>query len=261
MPNDATEIHPTAIIESGAQIGAGVSIGAFAYIGPKVRLGDGCRVHHHATIEGNTWLGAGNEVFPYAFIGGRTQDKKWTGDDAPIRIGDRNIFREFTTVHPATFADAETRVGSHNLFCSYAHIGHESHVGDHCVFSNNATLGGHCVIGNRVVIGGLTAVHQFCRMGDGAMVGGCAKLVQDVLPYMIADGHPANHRTINKVGMQRMGFGEEAVMQARRIYKLFFRSTANHSQALEQLRAGACGEGPIVDAVVAFVASSERGFS
>lgn len=256
-----TEIHPTAIIEPGAVIGAGVKIGAYAYIGPMVRLGAGCRIHHHASIEGNTSMGQHNEVFPYAFLGGRTQDKKWTGDEAPVRIGDHNIFREFCTLHPATFADAETRVGSHNLFCSYSHIGHESHVGDQCVFSNNATLGGHCVIGSRVVIGGLTAVHQFCRIGDGAMVGGCAKLVQDVLPFMIADGHPAHHRTINKVGMQRMGLADEDIMQARRIFKLVFRSSLNHSQALEQLKSGACGEGPITDAIIAFISASERGFS
>lgn len=261
MSTQATEIHPTAIVEAGAEIGVGVRIGALAYIGPQVKLGDGCRVHHHATVEGNTVLGPRNEVFPYAFIGGRTQDKKWTGDEAPIRVGEANIFREFTTVHPATFADAETRIGSHNLFCSYAHIGHESHVGDHCVFSNNATLGGHCVIGSRVVIGGLTAVHQFCRLGDGAMVGGCAKLVQDVLPYMIADGHPAAHRTVNKVGMRRAGMGDAEIGQARKIFKLFFRSEFNHSQALEQLANGACGEGVIVDAIAAFAKGGTRGFS
>lgn len=261
MSSQATEIHPTAIVESGAELAAGVRVGAYAYIGSRVKLGDGCTVHHHATVEGDTEFGAGNEVFPYAFVGGRTQDKKWTGDEAPIRVGAANIFREFTTVHPATFAGSETRIGSRNLFCSYAHIGHESHVGDDCVFSNNATLGGHCVIGNRVVIGGLTAVHQFCRLGDGAMVGGCAKLVQDVLPYMIADGHPATHRTVNKVGMQRAGMGDAEIGQARRIFKLLFRSEFNHSQALSRLAAGACGEGPIVEAVIAFAETSTRGYS
>jgi UDP-N-acetylglucosamine acyltransferase len=254
-------IHPTAIIESGADLAADVVVGAYAYIGPKVRLGAGTVVHHHATVEGNTHLGLGNEVFPYAFVGGRTQDKKWQGDDGPIRIGEGNIFREFCTVHPATFLDAETRIGSRNLFCSYSHIGHECHVGDDCVFSNNATLGGHCLVGSRVVIGGLTAVHQFCQVGDGAMIGGCARVVQDVLPYMIAEGHPAAHRSINKVGMERHGFDAERIQQVRRIYKLLFRSNLNHSQALAQLKEGVCGSGEVVDQVVRFIEASQRGFS
>lgn len=257
----STRIHPTAIIEDGAQLDASVEIGAFAYIGPRVVLGPNCRVHHHATVEGNTLMGGDNEVFPYAYIGGRTQDKKWTGDEGPIRIGDRNIFREFTTVHPATFASEFTRIGSDNLFCSYSHVGHESHVGDRVVFSNNATLGGHVEVGDRVVIGGLTAVHQFCKIGAGAMIGGCCKVVQDVLPNMLAEGYPATHRTVNKVGMQRNGFSEEQIQLVRRIYKLFFRGKLNHRQTLEKLRSGELGSDPLIDEVVAFVESSQRGLA
>lgn len=254
-------IHPTAIIEPGAEISPDASVGAYAYLGPRVRLGPRSVVHHHATIEGNTHLGAENEVFPYALIGGRTQDKKWTGDEAPVRIGDRNIFREFCTVHTATFDHGETRLGSNNLFCAYSHIGHESTVGDHCIFSNNATLGGHVVVGSRVVIGGLTAVHQFCRVGEGAMIAGCARVVQDVLPFMIAEGHPATHRTINKVGLERSGMSEDDIGQVRRVYKLLFRGKLNHSQALAELKAGACGGGPVVDQIVSAIEASTRGFS
>ncbi|MFP4281952.1 MAG: acyl-ACP--UDP-N-acetylglucosamine O-acyltransferase [Opitutales bacterium] len=256
-----TQIHPTAIVEDGAELGAGVVLGPHAYVGPLVRLGDGTRLHHHATVEGNTTLGAGNEVFPYALLGGRTQDKKWNGDEAPVRIGERNIFREFCTVHTATFESGETRIGSANLFCAYSHVGHECVVGDDCVLSNNATLGGHCVVGDRVVIGGLSAVHQFVHVGSWAMIAGLARTVQDVLPGMIVEGSPATHRAFNKVGLQRAGLGEEGVLVAKRLFKLFFRGGLNHSQAVEALRSGRLGEHPLITATLEFMTRSTRGLA
>lgn len=254
-------IHPTALIEDGAELGSDVEIGAYAFIGAKVKLGDGCRVHHHASIEGNCRFGRGNEVFPYAYLGGRTQDKKWAGDDAPIRVGDNNIFREFTTLHPATFADRSTTIGSGNLFCAYSHIGHECHVGDACVFSNNATLGGHVEVGNQVVIGGLTAVHQFCKIGTGAMIGGCCKLLQDVMPRALAEGYPATHRTINKVGMRRSGYAEEDVQVAARIHRVVFRRGFNRVQAIEVLERGDLGEHALIVEAVDFLKASKRGLA
>jgi UDP-N-acetylglucosamine acyltransferase len=257
----SVKIHPTAVVESGAILGEDVEIGAFAYIGPLVRLGDRTRIHHHASVEGRTEMGPDNEVFPYAFIGGRTQDKKYRGGHALIAIGSNNIFREYTTVHPATFEEDATRIGSRNLFCSYAHIGHECDVGNDVVFSNNATLAGHVYIGDRVVIGGLTAVHQFCRIGTGAILGGCSKVVQDVMPFMMADGHPAETRTINKVGMERAGYTPERIQLAKRIYKLFYRSDLLRTQALERLQGGELGDDPIVHDTIAFVKASERGIA
>lgn len=254
-------IHPTAIIEGGAEIDTSATIGAYCYIGPRVVIGPDCRIHHHATVEGNTRMGQQNEVFPYAFVGGRTQDKKWTGDEAPIRIGDRNIFREHSTVHPSTFSDAATIIGSDNLFCSYSHVGHESRVGNNVVFSNNATLGGHVDVGDRVVIGGLTAVHQFCRIGAGAMIGGCCKLVQDVLPNMLAEGFPARHRTINKVGMQRAGYTAEQIQLVNRVYKLLFRGPLNHRQAIDALKSGTLGSDPLIDEIIKFAEDSKRGLA
>lgn len=254
-------IHPTAIIEEGAALGPGVEVGACAYIGSKVRLGEGCRIHHHATVEGNTSMGAGNEVFPYAFIGGRTQDKKWTGDDAPIVIGEGNVFREYSTVHPATFADKATRVGSDNLFCAYSHIGHECIVGDSCVFSNNATLGGHVRIGSWVVIGGLSAIHQFCTIGNGAIIGGCCKVLKDVIPNAMAEGYPARHRAINRLGLKRRGHSDADIEMASRIHKLVFRRGLNRSQALAALEAGELGEHPMVAEAIAFIRASTRGLA
>jgi UDP-N-acetylglucosamine acyltransferase len=192
-----TVIHPTAIIERGAHLAPDVTVGAYAYVGSGVTIGAGSRLHHHATVEGNTTLGIRNEIFPYALIGGRTQDKKWNGDEAPVFIGDDNIFREFVTVHTATFADKNTSIGSRNLFCAYAHIGHECTVGNDCVFSNNATLGGHVVVGDHVVIGGLTAVHQFCRIGSGGDGRGMLQAASGchaACPRRGISGHPPYHQ-------------------------------------------------------------------
>lgn len=254
-------IHPTAVIEDGAEVAPDASVGAFCWIGGRVRVGSGSVIHHHASLEGDLELGEGCEVFPYAYLGGRTQDKKWTGEEAPIRIGKKNIFREFTTLHPATFAEKSTTVGDDNLFCAYSHIGHECHVGSGCVFSNNATLGGHVVVGDRVVIGGLTAVHQFCRVGSGAMIGGCCKVLQDVMPWMLAEGYPARHRTLNKVGLRRAGYGEESVQLVARIYRLVFRRGMNRVQALAALRAGELGEDALIEEAAEFLEGSERGLA
>lgn len=256
-----TAIHPTAIIESGAHLAPDVTVGAYAYVGSGVTIGAGSRLHHHATVEGNTTVGIRNEIFPYALIGGRTQDKKWNGDEAPVLIGDDNIFREFVTVHTATFADKNTSIGSRNLFCCYAHIGHECTVGSDCVFSNNATLGGHVVVRDHVVIGGLTAVHQFCRIGSGAMVGGCCKLLQDVMPHALAEGYPATHRTINKVGMRRRGYSEDEVQLAARIHKLVIRKGLNRVQAIAALESGELGHEALVQETLAFLQGSERGLA
>lgn len=261
MTGSPPQIHPTAHVEPGAELAADVIVGPMAFVGARVRLGAGTRLHHHATVDGHTRLGEGNEVFPYAFVGGRTQDKKWAGADAPVVIGDRNIFREFCTVHGATFETECTRIGSDNLFCAYSHVGHECVVGDHCVMSNNATLGGHCVIGDRVVVGGLSAVHQFCHVGSMAMVAGMSRLVQDVLPGMIAEGSNATHRTFNKVGLQRAGFADPDLLVVKRVYKLFFRSKRNHGEAAAALRAGELGEHPFIAQVIKFLETNTRGLA
>lgn len=257
----ATQIHPTAIVESGAELGENVEVGAFCWVGSRVVLGDGSRLHHHTSVEGRTILGKDNEIFPYAFLGGRTQDKKWTGEISETRIGDRNTFREFTTLHPATFENKQTVIGSDCLFCCYAHIGHESHVGNGVVFSNNATLGGHVSVGDRAVIGGLTPVHQFCRIGRVAMVGGGCKVVQDVLPFMLAEGSPVEHRTVNKIGMQRAGYTEEEIQIAVRIYKVLFREGLNRSQAITAIRDRGLADNRIGREVLDFMDSSQRGLA
>ncbi len=257
----AAFIHPTAIIEKGAQLDTSVSVGPYAYIGPKVRIGPSTVVHHHATVEGNSSLGRECEIFPYALIGGKSQDLKFAGGHPPLKIGDRNIFREFCTVHAATTEAGCTIVGHDNFFLAYAHIAHECTVGNHVVMSNNATLAGHVEIEDHVIIGGLTAIHQFSRIGRHAFLGGCAKVVQDVPPFMIADGNPAKVRAVNKIGMERNGYSEEDVRQARSVFKWLYRSGLNRTQALQKLSSEEEADSAIVKKIIEFIQTSQRGLA
>ncbi|MFA5264928.1 MAG: acyl-ACP--UDP-N-acetylglucosamine O-acyltransferase, partial [Opitutaceae bacterium] len=216
----ASLIHPSAIIEPGACLGRDVEIGAYAFVGAKVVLGNGTRLHHHASVEGNTTIGESCEIFPYAFIGGKTQDLKFKGGNPGVRIGDRNVFREYSSVHVATFDGDFTIVGSDNNFLAHTHIAHDCLVGNRVVMSNYAGLAGHVVIEDNVVIGGYGGLHQFCRVGAFSMVAGAAKVVQDVPPFFIADGSPATVRAINKVGLERAGFTPEQIDRVMIVYRI-----------------------------------------
>lgn len=255
----AVRIHPSAIVDPSAELGAEVEVGAFAFVGAGVRLGDRTVLHHHATVEGRTELGRECEVFPHACVGLKTQDLKYRGGRPGTRIGDRNVFREFCTVHAATADGDFTVIGSDNHFLAYTHVAHDCVVGDHCIFSNNATLAGHVRVGNHVVMGGLAGAHQFCRLGDHAMIGGMSKVVQDVPPFLIADGNPAVVRSLNKVGLERHGFSAERIEAVKAGYRVLYRSGLNRTQALERLRAHPLAGSPEIQALIAFTESSERG--
>jgi UDP-N-acetylglucosamine acyltransferase len=257
----ATDIHPTAIIEAGAELDDGVIVGAYAYIGAKVKIAKGTQVMHHATVDGATTMGPDNEVHPYAYIGGKTHDLKYQGGSPGLRIGSSNVFREYTTVHCATLEGLETVVGDHNLLLAYSHIAHECIVGNHLIMSSHAALGGHVQLSDHVNIGWGAGLHQFCRVGDYAMVGATSKVVQDVPPYMIADGSPAMVRTTNKVGIERAGFSPEDVNLVRRVFKIFYREGLNRRQAAEKLSADLPAGNPIVQTFLAFLDGSERGLS
>lgn len=230
-----TTIHPTAIIEEGAELGDGVSVGPYAFIGSQVRLGDRCVVGHHATITGRTVTGPDNEIFPYACVGMKTQDLKYQGGDPGLRIGSGNVFREFCTIHCATAAEDETVIGDRNHFLAYTHVAHDCCLGNGIIMSNNATLAGHVKVGDRVVMGGFAGVHQFCRVGELVMIGGMTKVTQDVPPFLIADGNPASIRAINSVGLERAGYSAENIELIRRIHRLVYREGLNKSQAITRL--------------------------
>ena len=255
-----SQIHPTAIIHAGAQLGEGCEIGPYCIIGPRVTLGDGCRLHSHVVIDGHTALGSANEIFPFACLGLKTQDLKWKGGLTRVEIGSHNVFREYVTVHSATSDGGVTRVGSHNHFLAYVHLAHDVTVGNHIVMSNVGTLAGHVVVEDHAIIGGLAAVHQFCRIGRHAMVGGCSKVVQDVAPFMIADGNPAETRFVNKVGLERAGFTAESVASLVKAYKVLFREGLTTPNAIARLEQDFAGNAAVQE-LAAFARSSERGLA
>jgi UDP-N-acetylglucosamine acyltransferase len=253
-------IHPSAVVHPGAQVGEECEIGPCCVIGENVVLGPRCRLHSHVVIDGHTKLGSDNEIFPFASIGLKSQDLKWNGGVTRTEIGDNNTFREYVTVHSATADGESTTVGSHNHILAYSHIAHNVRVGSHVVMSNVATLAGHVTVEDHAVVGGLAAVHQFCRIGKMAIIGGCSKVVQDVPPFMLADGNPARTRTINKVGLERNGVSEEAQAALRQAYKMLFRGGLTLSNALAKIEKE-LPEHPEVGHLIQFVRASERGIS
>ncbi len=253
-----TEIHSTAIIDPSAELGEGCHIGPYCVIHAGVRLGARCWLQNHVTVAGPSEIGPDNKFFAYASIGQQTQDLKYTGEPTRLIIGAGNTFREFTTVNRGTLPGTETRIGDHGHFLAYSHIAHDCVVGDHVIFSNNGTLAGHVIVEDHAVLGGLTAVHQFCRIGRHAITGGCSKVVQDVPPYMIADGNPAAVRGLNQVGLERHGFPAEEVRRLKEAYKALFLRSLPLDQALAALRELGT-DSPAVTHLADFVATSERG--
>jgi UDP-N-acetylglucosamine acyltransferase len=248
-------------VDSSAELGAGVEIGPLCYVGPGVRLGDRTRLHHHASVEGNTWLGEACEVFPYACLGGKTQDLKFKGGNPGVRIGARNVFREYFTVHAATNDGDFTTLGDDNTFLAYGHIAHDCVFGSHIVMSNAVSIAGHVTIEDHVVVGGVAGVHQFCRIGAYAMISAYAKVVQDVAPFFIADGQPALIRAINKIGLERKGFDGAQLDRVKAVHRILFRDGLNRSQALEKLAAHEQAGTPEFARMLAFAKASERGLA
>lgn len=258
-PADQTQIHSTAVVHKQAQIGPGCVIGPYCVIGQNVSLGARCRLHSHVIIDGHTALGEENEIFPFASIGLKTQDLKWKGGTTHTKIGSHNTFREYVTIHSGTGDGEYTIVGSHNHILAYSHVAHNCILGDHIIMSNAATLGGHVTVedGARISI---AAVHQFCRIGKQAMIGGCSKVVQDVPPYMLADGNPAEVRTINKVGLERDGVSKKAQAALLKACKILFREGLTIPNALAKIEAELPAL-PELKHLVDFVRKSERGIS
>jgi UDP-N-acetylglucosamine acyltransferase len=253
-------IAPTAVIHPKAQIGDGCVIGPYCVIGENVTLGRECRLHSHVVIDGHTTLGDDNEIFPFASLGLKTQDLKWKGGVTRTVIGSHNTFREYVTIHSATGDGEVTTVGSRNHILAYSHIAHNVTLGDHVIMSNVATLAGHIVVEDRAVIGGLAAIHQFCRVGTMAIIGGCSKVVQDVPPYMMADGNPARTRALNKVGLERNGVSLEAQTALKQALRILFRAGLTQEKALAAIEAE-LPPLPEVKHLVEFVRRSERGIA
>jgi len=251
-------LHPTALIAPSAQVPADCEVGPYCVIRENVTLGPGCRLMSHVVLQGPSVFGRDNLFHPFCSIGGKTQDLKYAGEPTFLEVGDRNEFRECVTVNRGTGVGEKTVIGSDNLFLTYAHVAHNCTVGDHCIFSNNGTLAGHVTVEDHAIISGLAAVHQFCRIGRHSIVGGCSKIVQDVPPYFVADGNPAEVRAVNLVGLQRRGFSEETITALRKALRLLYTKSLNTSQALAEVEAR-LGTVPEVRHLIDFVRASKRG--
>lgn len=253
-----TEIHSSAVVHPKAKLGASCFVGPFCVIGEHVVLGKNCRLHSHVVIDGHTSLGNDNEIFPFASIGLKTQDLKWRGGITRTEIGDNNTFRESVTVHSATGDGEVTKIGSNNHVLAYCHIAHNCTLGNHIIMSNVATLAGHVTVEDFAVIGGLAAIHQFCRIGKMSIIGGCSKVVQDVPPFMMADGNPAATRTVNKIGLERNGISEKTQTALRKAYKILFREGLTIPNALKRIERDLPSSAE-VQHLIEFVRCSARG--
>ncbi|ELR63624.1 Acyl-[acyl-carrier-protein]--UDP-N-acetylglucosamine O-acyltransferase [Photobacterium marinum] len=225
MIHETAQIHPSAVVEEGAIIGANVKVGPFTYIGADVEIGEDTEIMSHVVIKGPTTIGRENRIFQFASIGEECQDLKFAGEPTRLEIGDRNTIRESVTMHRGTVQDnGLTKVGSDNLFMINAHVAHDCVIGDRCIFANNATLAGHVTVGNFAIVGGMSAIHQFCTVGDHSMLGGGSIVVQDVPPYVMAQGNHCQPFGINVEGLKRRGFEKAEIKAIRSVYKSLYRS-------------------------------------
>jgi len=252
----ALNVHPGAVVSPHARLGRDVVVGPFAVVEDGVSLGAGCEVRAHAVVKRGSTLGAGNRVHEGAVLGGEPQDLSFSGAETGLVIGERNVFREGVTVHRSTKAGEATRIGSDCFLMAYVHVAHDNRIGDRVIIANNVALAGHVEIGDRAFLGGIVGVHQFCRIGRLAMVGGHSKVVQDCLPFVITDGHPARARGLNVVGLRRAGVGAVQLQALKEGYRLLLRSGLPLQDALEKM--AAVGD-PLVDEMAAFVRASKRG--
>ena len=230
-----TQIHPTAVVENGARLGADVVVGPFAVIGADVVVGDGCKIFGHAMISGQTTLGPGCEVHPFAHIGGKTQDLKFDGGKTYVEVGARTVMREYVTINCGTKDGEVTKVGEDCLLMAYVHLAHGCVFGNHVIVSNATQFAGEVMVEDHATISGLCAVHQFCRIGCHAMIGAASLVVQDAAPYFIAGGIPAAAHSINLVGLTRRGFPEPVRNALKSAYKLLCRSGLNVGDAIAEI--------------------------
>jgi UDP-N-acetylglucosamine acyltransferase len=229
------KIHPTASIDPSAKIGDDVEIGAFTVVGADAVIGSGTRLRPHVVVEAYVTIGQACDVFSGAVLGGIPQDRKFKGETSFLIIGDNNIIREHVTIHRAAGAGNETRIGDNNLIMAYCHIGHNCQIGSGITMANMTGISGHVEVEDRVNFGGFVGVHQFVRIGRMAMVGGYSKVVQDVPPFMMADGRPCKVLDLNIIGLRRSGVSSTVRSGLKQAYKLLYRSQMNMSQAVETI--------------------------
>ena len=258
-------VHPTAVVEPGAQLHPSVTVGPYTVIGPHVKVGEGTTIGAHCVIEGHTTIGADNRIFQFNSLGAIPQDKKYAGEPCELVIGDRNTIREFCTFNIGSPGDlGVTRVGNDNWIMAYVHLAHDCQVGNHTIFANNSQLAGHVVVGDWVILGGFTVVHQFVRLGAHSMTAMCSLLFADLPPFVMCQGQPAAARSMNYEGLRRRGFSPERIAGVKAMHKALYREDLTLERAQAQIAALAESRpetAPDVEMMVEFLrhASPQRG--
>ncbi len=251
-------IHPTAIIDSAARIAPNVEIGPYCVIGPEVRIGSGSVLKSHVNLDGNTEIGEECTFYPFCSIGTKTQDLKYKGGSPGVKIGSGTVIREYVTVSAATYDGDFTTVGDRCLLMAYSHVAHDCVVEDEVIMANCATLAGHIHVEQKAIIGGLTGVHQFVRLGGMSIIGGCSKVIKDVPPYMMADGHPVEVRGLNSIGLKRRGVSSDHRRVLKEVYRILYRQGLTTGEAVGKIR-DEVEFTPEVVHILKFLEKSERG--
>ena len=257
--NISTQIHPTALVDSSAEIGKDVNIGPFAIIENNVKIDDGTSIHAHAVIKEFSQIGSNCRIFQNSVIGEIPQDLKFGGEKTYLIIGDNTIVREFCTLNRGTIESNKTEIGRNVLLMAYVHVAHDCYIGDNVILANGVQLGGHVHIGDHAIIGGTTPVHQFCKIGEHAMIGGGFRVVQDVPPYILVAGEPLKYNGLNTLGLRRRGFSANARKAIKTAYTLIYNSNINITSALEQIQKTIDLEIPEIQKIISFIENSERG--
>ncbi len=262
MPSEIAKmpVHPTAIVHPKAKIAESADIGPYCVVHENVELGENVRLDSHVVVDGWTTIGEGCRIHPFASIGGDTQDLKFKGEKTLVKIGANTTLREYVTVNGGTAEGTETVVGSGCHIMAYAHVAHECIVGNDVIIANCGTLAGHVVVEDKAVIGGLVAIHQFCRIGEMSIIGGCSKVIQDIPPFMMADGHPAVVRGLNLVGLKRREIASESQKEIKQVFKTIYKSGANTSNALAEVKKQGF-HSKEVEKLIEFISTSQRGIS
>jgi UDP-N-acetylglucosamine acyltransferase len=253
-------IHPTAIVDSKAEIGEGVEIGPYSVIESGVEIGQGTRIGPHVFIGMNTRIGRECQIFQFASVGEGPQALAYKGEKTFLLMGDRNIIRESVTLNRGTVqGGGKTVIGNGNLFMAYSHVGHDCTIGNHTILANSAALAGHITLEDHATIGGLSAVHQFCRVGIHAFVSGLTGVAQDLPPYMLASGSRAQLFGLNTVGLKRFKFSEATLRALKKAYRIIFRTGLTLENALAQIQDDEISAVPEVRHLVEFIQASKRG--
>jgi len=249
------EIHPTAIVDSGARLGERVRIGPYCVVGPHVELGPGVELVSHVVVAGHTNIGAESRVYPFASLGHPPQDLKYKGEPSRLLIGQHCVIREHATMNPGTAGGGMiTRVGDNGLFMNGIHVAHDCQVGSNVIMASNATIGGHVQVGDFAFLGGLSAVHQFVRIGPHAMIGGMTGVEADVIPFGLVMGDRARLSGLNMVGLKRRGFSRKEIHELRTAYRLLFAQEGTMAERLEDVASIYAASKPVM-ALVEFIRS------